>query len=62
MRCTWARTSTGWCRAIARSIPTGELHWLVAGPEGAAIVVTMVPRTTLIREADGVEIVPPWVS
>ena len=34
-------------------IPTGDLHWLVAGPDGAAIVVTMVPRTTLIREADG---------
>jgi quercetin dioxygenase-like cupin family protein len=28
-------------------IPTGELHWLVARPQGAAIVVTMVPRTKL---------------
>jgi len=43
-------------------IPTGELHWLVAGAEGATIVVTMVPRTRLIREADGVEMIPPWVS
>ena len=43
-------------------IPPGELHWMEAGSEGAAIVVTMLPGTKLIREADGVEIVPPWVS
>jgi quercetin dioxygenase-like cupin family protein len=43
-------------------VPPGDLHWLEAGPEGASIVVTMVPETKLIREADGVEIVPPWVS
>ena len=43
-------------------IPPGELHWMEAGTGGAAIVVTMLPGTKLIREADGVETVPPWVS
>ena len=43
-------------------IPPGELHWMEAGPEGASIVVTMLAGTQLIREADGVVIVPPWVS
>ena len=43
-------------------IPSGELHWMVAGTGGATIVVTMLPGTKLIREADGVEMVPPWVS
>jgi len=43
-------------------VPPGELHWLVAGPDGATIVVTMLAGTTLIREDDGAAIVPPWVS
>jgi quercetin dioxygenase-like cupin family protein len=40
----------------------GDLHWLDAGPDGVSLIVTMYPRTKLIREADGVEMVPPWVS
>ena len=43
-------------------IPPGELHRIVAGPRGMAVVVTMRPGTKLILEADGVEMVPPWVS
>lgn len=43
-------------------VPPGELHWLEAGPGGATIVATMLPRTKLIREEDGTETVPPWVS
>jgi quercetin dioxygenase-like cupin family protein len=43
-------------------IPPGDLHWMVASVDGATIVVTMLPGTKLIREDDGVEIVPPWVS
>lgn len=43
-------------------VPTGELHWLEAGPDGVSIVVTMVAGTVLIREADGVATTPPWVS
>jgi quercetin dioxygenase-like cupin family protein len=42
-------------------IPTGELHWLEAGPDGATIVVTMLAGTTMILEADGARTVPPWV-
>lgn len=42
-------------------VPIGEWHHFVAGPGGAAIVVTMLAGTRLIRE-DGSEIVPPWVS
>lgn len=42
-------------------VPVGEWHHLEAGPNGAAIVVAMLPGTRLIRE-DGSEIVPPWVS
>jgi quercetin dioxygenase-like cupin family protein len=42
-------------------VPPGAWHFLVAGPEGAAIVVTMLAGTKLIRE-DGSVIVPPWVS
>lgn len=43
-------------------IPTGELHWLEAGPLGASIVVTMVAATKLIREDDGTVLDPPWVN
>lgn len=43
-------------------VPPGEVHWVVAGPEGASIVVTMVAGTSLIREDDGSRTVPPWVS
>ena len=43
-------------------VPPGELHWLEAGPGGATIVAAMLPRTKLIREEDGSETVPPWVS
>ncbi len=46
----------------AAVVPIGSLHWLEAGQGGASILVTMVAGTTLIREVDGVEIVPPWVS
>ncbi len=42
-------------------VPTGAWHSLEAGPEGAAIVVTMLAGTKLVRE-DGSETVPPWVS
>lgn len=43
-------------------VPIGAVHYLVAGPDGAAIVVTMLAGTKLIRADDGTEIVPPWVS
>lgn len=43
-------------------VPPGELHWVVAGDEGATIVVTMLAGTKMIREDDGSVIVPPWVS
>jgi quercetin dioxygenase-like cupin family protein len=39
-----------------------EIHWLVAGEEGATIVITMLAGTKLIREDDGSVVVPPWVS
>jgi quercetin dioxygenase-like cupin family protein len=43
-------------------VPPGVVHQLVAGDEGVSVVVTMLPGTKLIREDDGSEIVPPWVS
>ena len=43
-------------------VPPDELHWLVAGGDGATIVVTMLAGTKLIREDDGTVVVPPWVS
>lgn len=43
-------------------VPPGEIHRMVAGPDGASIVVTMVAGTVLVREDDGAELVPPWVS
>jgi len=46
----------------AAVVPIGSLHWLEAGQGGASILVTMVAGTKLIREEDGAEIVPPWVS
>ncbi len=46
----------------AAVVPIGSLHWLEAGEGGASIIVTMVAGTKLIQEADGVEVVPPWVS
>jgi quercetin dioxygenase-like cupin family protein len=42
-------------------VPVGAWHHLVAGLEGATIVVTMLAGTKLIRE-DGSITVPPWVS
>jgi quercetin dioxygenase-like cupin family protein len=42
-------------------VPIGAVHYLEAGPEGASIVVTMLPGTKLVR-ADGSETVPAWVS
>jgi quercetin dioxygenase-like cupin family protein len=42
-------------------VPPDALHWLDAGPDGASIVVTMLPGTKLIREDDGSVVVPPWV-
>jgi quercetin dioxygenase-like cupin family protein len=43
-------------------VPTGAVHYLVAGPEGASVVGTMLAHTKLIREDDGSVIVPPWVA
>jgi quercetin dioxygenase-like cupin family protein len=43
-------------------VPPGEVHAFVAGGEGATIVGTMLPGTRLIRDDDGSETVPPWVS
>ena len=43
-------------------VPPDVLHWLVAGDDGATIVVTMLAGTKLIREDDGSVVVPPWVS
>ena len=40
-------------------VPTGALHALDAGDDGAAIVVTMLAGTRFIRE-DGSSSVPPW--
>ena len=42
-------------------VPTGAVHHLEAGADGATIVVTMLAGTRLIR-ADGSEVVPAWVS
>lgn len=42
-------------------VPAGLRHYLIAGPDGASIVVTMLGGTKLIRD-DGSEVVPPWVS
>jgi quercetin dioxygenase-like cupin family protein len=42
-------------------VPPDALHWLEAGPDGASIVVTMLPGTKLIREDDGSVVVPAWV-
>ena len=41
-------------------VPTGVLHYLEAGPDGASIVVAMLAGTKLLRE-DGSELVPEWV-
>ncbi len=43
-------------------VPPGELHWLEAGSDGASIIVTMLGGTLFIREDDGTQIAPPWVS
>ena len=40
-------------------VPTGAVHRLDAGSDGAAIVVTMLAGTRFIRE-DGTGSVPPW--
>jgi quercetin dioxygenase-like cupin family protein len=40
-------------------VPAGARHWLEAGADGAAIVVTMLAGTLFIRE-DGTSFVPPW--
>ena len=42
-------------------VPTGAWHYFVAGPDGAALVVTMLAGTKLVRE-DGSVVVPHWVS
>jgi quercetin dioxygenase-like cupin family protein len=42
-------------------VPTGAWHFFEAGPRGAALVVTMLAGTKLVRE-DGSVVVPPWVS
>jgi quercetin dioxygenase-like cupin family protein len=41
-------------------VPIGVRHYLEAGPDGASIVVAMLPSTKLIRD-DGSELVPEWV-
>ncbi len=41
-------------------VPIGVRHYLEAGPDGASIVVAMLPGTMLIRD-DGSELVPEWV-
>lgn len=41
-------------------VPIGVRHHLEAGPDGASIVVVMVPGTSLIRD-DGSRSVPEWV-
>ena len=43
-------------------VPTGAVHRLEAGNDGASIVVAMLAGTTLTRADDGSTIVPPWVS
>jgi quercetin dioxygenase-like cupin family protein len=43
-------------------VPTGAVHHLEAGEQGATIVVTMLAGTTMFREDDGTAILPPWVS
>jgi quercetin dioxygenase-like cupin family protein len=43
-------------------VPTGTVHRLEAGSDGASIVVTMLAGTTLTRADDHSTIVPPWVS
>ncbi len=43
-------------------VPTGAIHFLEAGDDGATIVVTMLAGTKLVRADDGSELVPPWVS
>lgn len=43
-------------------VPPGVLHWVEAGPSGAALVVTMLAGTVMIREDDGSQVVPAWVS
>jgi quercetin dioxygenase-like cupin family protein len=43
-------------------VPPGTVHWLVAGDAGASIIVTMLAHTRMIRQDDGTEMVPPWVS
>jgi quercetin dioxygenase-like cupin family protein len=42
-------------------VPAGDWHHFVAGPDGASVIVTMLPGTKLVRE-DGSAVVPPWVS
>jgi quercetin dioxygenase-like cupin family protein len=44
----------------AAVVPIGVRHHLEAGPDGASIVVAMLPGTKLIRD-DGSELVPEWV-
>ena len=41
-------------------VPTGVLHYIEAGPDGASIVVAMLGGTKFLRE-DGSELVPEWV-
>jgi len=41
-------------------VPTGVRHGLEAGPEGASILVAMLPNTMMIRDDDS-EVIPDWV-
>lgn len=43
-------------------VPSGVVHWLEAGDEGASVLVTMLAHTKLIREDDGSVVEPPWVN
>jgi quercetin dioxygenase-like cupin family protein len=42
-------------------VPIGARHFLEAGPEGATLMVAMLPGTLMFRD-DGSEAVPPWLS
>jgi len=42
-------------------VPIGARHFLEAGPEGASLMVAMLPGTIMFRD-DGSEAIPPWLS
>ena len=42
-------------------VPIGARHFLEAGPDGATLMVAMLPGNLMFRD-DGSEAVPPWLS